>query len=246
MTETAPNLSAPIRSQASPNASVKQLGPLRHAVTRHIRTLQNEYFADRPHAVQTLARLRRGVGRQAAEIPDLWGLVGVEQFYEAQFAQWQMPADEAEAEALRAERAAHVAVTLWALHQQSNRTKRMHVADGPSMGTAVRRLMSGTDSDEPIRKRLVRAGTATTLDVLAQRLRDLIVLLRAAAVPLDYGLLAEQLDQWQTPGGPSRVRQAWGRSFHAYRAPASRPAKNGDGVAPATPEIAANEMKENE
>lgn len=215
MTDTAPKIPAPIRSQKLQHEPVKQLGPLRQAVTQHIRTLQVDYLNDRSHAVQALARLRRGVGRQATEMPDLWGLVGVEQFHEVRFTQRQAPAGEAEA--LRAERAAHVAVTLWALHQQSNRTKRMHVADGPSMGAAVRRLMSGTDSDEPIRKRLVRAGTATTLEVMAQRLRDLVVLLRTAEVPLDYGLLAEQLDTWQKPGGPSQVRQAWGRSFHAYR-----------------------------
>ncbi|MBT2544987.1 type I-E CRISPR-associated protein Cse2/CasB [Streptomyces sp. ISL-44] len=243
MTDTAPRIPAPLGSSAPRHGVDKPFGPLRHAVTGHIRTLQNDYRADRSHAVQALARLRRGVGRQATELPDLWGLVGIEQFHEAYFAQRQVPVGEEAA--LRAERAAHVAVTLWALHQQSNRAKPMHVSGGPSMGAAVRGLMSGTDSDEPIRKRLVRAGTATTLDVMAQRLRDLVVLLRAAEVPLDYGLLAEQLDQWQRPGGPSQVRQAWGRSFHAYRASAPDTAKDG-AVPVAQPETAANEMKEDE
>ncbi|WP_234008819.1 type I-E CRISPR-associated protein Cse2/CasB [Streptomyces sp. Mg1] len=131
-----------------------------------------------------------------------------------------------------------------ALHQQSNRTKRMHVADGASLGTAVRRLMSGSDSDEPIRKRLLRAGTATSFDVLGQRLRELVVLLRTAEIPLDYGLLAEQLDRWQKPGGPSLVRQAWGRSFHAYRPPADPGQQQDD--APELPEsdALANQTKD--
>ncbi|WP_328965728.1 type I-E CRISPR-associated protein Cse2/CasB [Streptomyces virginiae] len=243
MTDTVPRIPAPIRPQKSQQEPVKELGPLRQAVTAHIRTLQRDYLDDRSQAVQALARLRRGIGRQATDMPDLWGLVGLEQFHEAHFNQRQASAGEAEA--LRAERAAHVAVTLWALHQQSQRAKPMHIADGPSMGTAVRRLMSGTDSDEPIRKRLVRAGTATTLDVMAQRLRDLVVLLRAAEVPLDYGLLAEQLDQWQKPGGASRVRQTWGRSFHAYRAAAPDGVKDGD-VPAVQPGTTANEMKDNE
>ncbi|MFJ2821662.1 type I-E CRISPR-associated protein Cse2/CasB [Streptomyces toxytricini] len=225
MTETAPRSPAPAEPPQRSRGAGTEHGPLRQAVAQRIRTLQHDYRNDVSHAVQALARLRRGIGRQATETPDLWGLVGMEQFYAARTVQGRGRVDEAEA--LRAERAAHVAVTLWALHQQSNRTKRMHVEDGASLGTAVRRLMSGTDSDEPIRKRLVRAGTATTFDVLAQRLRELVVLLRAAEIPLDYGLLAEHLDRWQRPGGPGLVRQAWGRSFHAHQ-PAAGPGAQQD------------------
>ncbi|AXE28104.1 type I-E CRISPR-associated protein Cse2/CasB (plasmid) [Streptomyces globosus] len=230
MTETAPRSPAPAehpeRKPERTTGAGTEHGPVRQAVAQRIRTLQHDYRNDVSHAVQALARLRRGIGRQATETPDLWGLVGMEQFYATRTVHGRGRVDEAEA--LRAERAAHVAVTLWALHQQSNRAKRMHVEDGASLGTAVRRLMSGTDSDEPIRKRLVRAGTATTFDVLAQRLRELVVLLRAAEIPLDYGLLAEQLDRWQRPGGPALVRQAWGRSFHAHQPAAGHGAQQDD------------------
>ncbi|MGK5544083.1 type I-E CRISPR-associated protein Cse2/CasB [Streptomyces sp. URMC 127] len=212
---------------------------LRVAVDQHIRQLQNGYFLDHAHAVQALARLRRGIGRPATELPDLWGLVGVEQYY-ASGPGARRPIEEA----LRAESAAHIAVTLWALHQQSNRSKRMHVDGGPSVGTAVRRLMSGNpDRDEPFRKRLVRAGTATNLDVLTQRLREIVVLLRKAEIPLDYGLLAEQLDQWQRSGGPSDVRRAWGRSFHGYR-PAKSSGENEDAAGQV--DTTTHEMKEDE
>ncbi|KOU65117.1 hypothetical protein ADK90_03150 [Streptomyces sp. XY413] len=243
MTHTMLPIPAPTGSRDAPQAAVKEHGPLRQAVDQHIRTVQSGYLADRSDAVQALARLRRGVGRQPTETPELWGLVGVEGFHAAYLAQRRRPAGEAEA--LRAERAAHIAVTLWAVHQQSNRSKRMHVADGPFVGTAVRRLMPGGDADDPLRKRLVRAGTSSTVDVLAQRLRELVTLLRTAEVPLDYGLLAEQLDQWQRPGGPAQVRQAWGRSFHAYRPPTAKAAKDQDASA-ALPETATNETRENE
>ncbi len=221
MTETAPHIPAPApppKTQQAVNLAPRKAAqptPLRRAVAARIRSLQADYCGNSPQAAQDLARLRRGIGRQANETPDLWGLLGIEQFYAAQ------PDDRpvSEAKALRAERAAHVAVTLWSLHQQSNRTKPMHVADGASLGAAVRRLMAGTDSDEPIRKRLLRAGTATTFDVLSHRLRELVVLLRRAEIPLDYGLLADHLEQWQKPGGRVQVRQAWGRGFHAYRLP---------------------------
>ncbi|MET8750363.1 type I-E CRISPR-associated protein Cse2/CasB [Streptomyces sp. NPDC004667] len=198
---------------ARATATAGEPGPLRRSVAQHIKILQDGYARDGSQAVQALARLRRGIGRQANELPELWGIVGIEGFYAAQ-PDGRHPS---EYEALRAERATHVAMTLWALHQQSNRARAMHVGDGTSLGAAVRRLMSGSDRDEAIHKRLVRAGTATSFDVLAHRLRELVVLLRKAEIPLDYGLLAEQLDEWQKPGGPRVVRQAWGRSFHAYR-----------------------------
>ncbi|MEU8773504.1 type I-E CRISPR-associated protein Cse2/CasB [Streptomyces sp. NPDC048606] len=236
MTPSAPQVPAPAPppdphrpSPTSPGSADRDRGPLRKAVAQHIGILQDAYHKDSSQAVQALARLRRGIGRQANETPDLWGLVGVEAFYAA----WPEGRRPSDAEALRAERAAHVAVTLWALHQQSNRAHRMHVGDGISLGTAVRRLMSGSDRDEAVQKRLLRAGTSTTFDVLGHRLRELVVLLRKAEIPLDYGLLAEQLVQWQLPGGPRLVRQAWGRSFHAYRRPADvGPSENNASEAP--------------
>ncbi|MFF4323807.1 type I-E CRISPR-associated protein Cse2/CasB [Streptomyces sp. NPDC001568] len=243
MTQPAPPIPAPAtppepqRTSGAASATAKELAPLRKAVAQHVRTLQHAYHRDSPQAVQALARLRRGIGRQANETPDLWGLLGIEAFYDAQPDGRRL----SDAEALRAERAAHVAVTLWALHQQSQRSHRMHVDDGISLGTAVRRLMSGTERDEPIQKRLLRAGTATTFDVLGQRLRELVVLLRKAEIPLDYGLLAEQLDQWQQPGGPRLVRQAWGRSFHAFRPRVASGGQQGD--APEVPDNGANEIE---
>ncbi|XES01585.1 type I-E CRISPR-associated protein Cse2/CasB [Streptomyces sp. S1D4-11] len=86
----------------------------------------------------------------------------------------------------------------------------------------MRRLMPPDGIDEPVRKRLVRAGTAPDLTSLSQRLRDLIVLLRRADIPLDYGLLAGQLYTWQRPGGADTIRREWGRSFHSWQEPAAQ------------------------
>ncbi|MFE9934258.1 type I-E CRISPR-associated protein Cse1/CasA [Streptomyces sp. NPDC005533] len=240
--DTVPTVpAAPIWSQKS-RGPAKEFSLLHQAVAQHIRTLQNDYLADRSHAVRALARLRRSHGCPA-DMPDLRGLGGVEQFFEHRLTQ-QHASARAAAEMPRAERAAHVAVALWAVHQQPSQTKHMHIAGGPSVGTAVRRLMSGTDSDAPIRKRLVRAGTASTLEVMAQRLRDLVVQLRAAEIPLDYGLLAEQLDLWQKPGGPLQVRRAWGRAFHAHRLPAATTEKEADVPARAVRDRRRNEGNE--
>ncbi len=63
----------------------------------------------------------------------------------------------------------------------------------------------------------MQVGHAVTYKALAQRLREIVTLLRRDAIPLDYGLLADQLYQFRTPQGAQRVRTAWGRGFHAYR-----------------------------
>lgn len=184
-----------------------------------IAPLQKGYLGDQSHAVAVLARLRRGAGRDFAQTPDLWGLADTGPLHTA-------PEDGGrplgETELTCAEDAVHVALTLWALHQQSRRTgmHRPGTRTAPqALGTAVRRLMPPGDIDDPVLKRFIRAGTAGDLPGLAQRLREIVVLLRGADIPLDYALLAEQLYRWQEIGGRDDVRRAWGRSFHAYRPP---------------------------
>lgn len=179
---------------------------------RHIGSLQQGYLTDDAKAVAALARLRRGAGRSAGQVPDLWDLVDTGPLHET-------PRPLNESELIRAEDAMHVALTLWALHQQSRRTG-MHKPDSRDdrrgFGAAVRRMMKQGEIDEALRKRLVRAGTATDLTVLAKRLREIVTLLRREDIALDYALLAGQLYTWQRHGGADIVRSEWGRSFHAW------------------------------
>ncbi|MEU9190794.1 type I-E CRISPR-associated protein Cse2/CasB [Streptomyces sp. NPDC048484] len=184
-----------------------------------IAPLQQGYLKDQAHAVAALARLRRGAGKKYEQVPDLWGLADTGPLHESPHNGGRPLSED---ELTRAEDAVHVALTLWALHQQSRGTA-MHLRDRrekpTGLGAAVRRLMPKDEITEPVRKRLVRAGTAPDLPSLAQRLRDLVLLLRGEDIPLDYALLAEQLYHWQQPGGQDAVRRAWGRSFHAFRDP---------------------------
>ncbi|MFJ6211860.1 type I-E CRISPR-associated protein Cse2/CasB [Streptomyces sp. NPDC092296] len=228
-------ISPPVAPVPAPRAAVRRapLGLVGSTVDKHINRLQHGYLHDRSDAVAALARLRRGVGRSAGATPDLWGLTGTEPLYEA-YESGKLT----EEELRRADEAAHAAVTLWALHQQAHHNARMHRRYGPELGTALRRLHPGTDIDEPTRKRFVRAGTATTPAVLAGRLRDLVLLLRRDDIPLDYGLLADQLYGWQQPGGPQRIRRSWGRSYQfAHRTAATPDAADGpDDTDSTTPE----------
>ncbi|SEC75187.1 CRISPR system Cascade subunit CasB [Streptomyces sp. 2131.1] len=193
----------------TPRQRVEELADARISV------FQRGYLADESNAVAALARLRRGAGQKPERLPDLWALVDTSPLH--------VPADNArelsEPELERAENALHTALTLWALHQQSRRDTGMHERGSRGrprgVGAAVRRMMKPDEIDDSLRKRLVRAGTAPDLSTLAQRLRDIVLLLRREQFPLDYALLAGQLYTWQWPDGPDRVRREWGRSFHA-------------------------------
>ncbi|MFC8899485.1 type I-E CRISPR-associated protein Cse2/CasB [Streptomyces cinereoruber] len=190
---------------------------------------QHGYLNDEAKAVAALARLRRGAGKSAGEVPDLWELVDTRPLHDVRCEGRPLSEDEL----LRAEDALHVCFTLWALHQQSRGAgmHQLHRRERPrGLGAAVHRLMPPNDIDDSLRKRLVRAGNAPDLTTLAQRLRDIVTLLRREEVRLDYGLLAGQLYQWQWPGGPGRVRTAWGRSFHAWQ---DRHDRTPDDAAPA-------------
>ncbi|MGW7433299.1 type I-E CRISPR-associated protein Cse2/CasB [Streptomyces sp. NPDC054861] len=200
----------------SPAAPPSHRERLTQLTAGHVTALQRGYLADEAKAVAALARLRRGAGRPAGQLPDLWDLVDTSLLHETPPGARPLR----EEDLARAEDALHVTLTLWALHQQS-RGSGMHQRDSRGnrrgLGAAVRRMMPAGEIDETLRKRLVRAGTAPDLAALAQRLRDIVLLLRRDDIAMDYALLAGQLYLWQQPGGPDTVRTEWGRSFHALR-----------------------------
>ena len=211
----------------TPRKRVEELAGARIAV------YQRGYLADESYAVAALARLRRGAGQKPERLPDLWNLVDTSPLHVPPEGTRELSEPELE----RAENALHTALTLWALHQQSRRDAGMHEQESRGrprgLGAAVRRMMKPDEIDDSLRKRLVRAGTASDLLVLAQRLRDIVLLLRREQFPLDYALLAGQLYTWQWPDGPDRVRREWGRSFHARQGekPSDGPQPGGGGPA---------------
>lgn len=238
----------------------------RQAVARTIGMLQSGYQRDVPWAVASVARLRREAGRDAHVSPTAWGLDHLETlaqlreeqrtangekngispaYFSSPAYKWRQEQEHHE------DTAVHIAVTLWALHQQSLRDEPMHLS-GWSLGRSVRRLAhdktgirdQGTttgdgatadeiqtaqrveNASETVRRRFVRIGAASDTDVLATRLREMVLLLRSAHIPLDYTLLADQLLLWQDENRRDEVRRAWGRDFHRRYGP-SRQARPG-------------------
>ncbi|WP_308258734.1 type I-E CRISPR-associated protein Cse2/CasB [Saccharothrix obliqua] len=200
----------PAAAPKQPNqARWVELTEVGQEVHTRILSLQEGVLANRSAAVAALARLRRGVGKPAGSVNEILQYTVSEKF--AGPGAGDAPT--------AAETAAHVALTLYAVHQQSQR-QRMHQR-GYGLGRAVR-LLHPDDFGAvvpPVLRRFQTLGTAQSLDELVHHLRGMVQLLRGQAIPLDYALLADELILWQRRGGASTVRLRWGREF--YRTPAS-------------------------
>ncbi|MFJ8579434.1 type I-E CRISPR-associated protein Cse2/CasB [Micromonospora sp. NPDC093277] len=191
-------------------AWVRRRADLGEHVARTVGSLQARVLSTvpQPEAVSALARLRRGIGRTPGfdfllerylQVPE--HLLG------------HRPADDTEA--TDAEHAVHDAVTLYALHQQSRR-ERMH-ADGRGLGQALSDLVRKSSSPDGVRRRFAALGTASTYHESTYHLRSLITMLREHQIPLDYGLLADDLRTLRRPDGPAKVQAIWGREFFRSR-----------------------------
>lgn len=136
-----------------------------------------------------------------------------------------------------AERAIHAAFVLFAIHTQSA-TRNRHVS-GRRLGLAVRELVGDDSTEGPVARRFQAFATASTWRQRLYHLRGLVTLMRSHDIPLDYGSLAVDLYDIQTPQGLARTRLQWGRDFHFLKTPSPDP------TAGPTPQGAATQNEEN-
>ncbi|MFY1670226.1 type I-E CRISPR-associated protein Cse2/CasB [Plantactinospora sp. WMMB334] len=181
-------------------------------VARTVAVLQARVLrtVPQPEAVSALARLRRGIGRTPGFDYTLERYVQVPEHLPRRWASGG-GAEVTDAEATDAEHAVHDAVTLYALHQQSQR-ERMHV-DGHGLGQAMATLVRRAPGPEGVRRRFAALGTASSYEESIYHLRSLVTMLRQQQIPLDYGLLADDLQTLRGPDGRPRVQAIWGREF---------------------------------
>ncbi|MEV0733168.1 type I-E CRISPR-associated protein Cse2/CasB [Polymorphospora sp. NPDC050346] len=179
-------------------------------VAKTVGQLQARVLSSAPHpeATSALARLRRGIGRTPGFDYTLERYLRVPEHL-----QGYRPADDTEAS--DAEHAVHDAVTLYALHQQSRR-EQMHVS-GRGLGQALSELVRRSAGPEGVRRRFAALGTASTYAESIYHLRSLTTMLREHQIPLDYGLLADDLQTLRRPAGRSKVQAIWGREFFRSR-----------------------------
>lgn len=186
-------------------------------VTGKVSYLQQQYLqpGNRSRVASTLAQLRRSANRGPGMTPETWS-----------FEFEDMPKDliGKGLNPSAAEWAAHIALTLYAVHQRSQ-NKPMHVA-GPDydFGCAVRKLVcfGGDDLDlngGQMPHRFAAMVTAQSVGELAHYARQIIGQLHAKEIPIDYGRFARQVYLFQFEWGRSRVCLDWARAY--TRRPAS-------------------------
>lgn len=197
------------------------LSDLAERVSNRAYKLQADYQRDVPSAVAALARLRGAVGTAPGDDPAAWAetlaVIGDD-------------LGRGDDEPTTREWAAHLSLTLFALHQQSHRESGMH-RGGQSFGQAVRRLSDaygGEDDSEskPVLRKFHAIATADGLEELSHHARGLISQFRAKGIALDYGQFTDDLVALQDPRRAPSVRLAWGRAF--YRIPAKTSTTSND------------------
>ncbi len=156
-----------------------------------------------------LAELRRGVGHAPGDIPALWGMIFTdlpEELYSAY------------SEPSAAEWAIYLALTMFACHQQGHDFKNdwMH-GDEIRFGMAVRKLAPVADDTNEdlkrIRNRFHRIATASDMQELANHLRNMVKLLSANDIRMDYADLAVDLYRYYFSNARASVRLKWGQDF---------------------------------
>lgn len=158
--------------------------------------------------------MRRAVAKEPGAVPETWELE-FDGMPDCLVGRGQDPS--------AGELAVHGALTLYALHQQSQ-TEAMHVSGKEhSLGAAVRMLTiknsAKYDNLKPgeLPRRFAAMVTAQSMSETTHYARQLVKQLRSTSIPLDYGLLAQQLYDLQNPRCADGVRLSWGRHFAQYR-----------------------------
>jgi CRISPR system Cascade subunit CasB len=162
-----------------------------------------------PFGKAELANLRRGLGKKPGDLPELWGSFLLD-MPEAFIGKGDEPS--------REEWSCYLALTLFAMHQQSRDLEKspMHV-EGVTLGRAMKMLSTSEDdenSDKRVLKRLNALSSSKDIKELAHHLRMIISLLKSNKIPLDYALLAGDIYYLQIEPYAATVRLKWGRDFY--------------------------------
>ena len=159
-----------------------------------------------------LAKLRRGIGKQPGELPELFEIL-FSDMPEELYGQGDQPS--------YAEWAIYTSLTLFALHQQgkdrpvSAGGKIEGKNTGNSLGAAVGCLVKQDREREPaIKRRFDAVLTASEFTEFAHHARSLIQLLRGGDITLDYPRFAVDLYWYQFDEIRNRIRLRWGEDYY--------------------------------
>ena len=162
---------------------------------------------DDPGSRAACARLRRAVGKPPGATPDVWEFT-----LQGAPSEW----DSLNGKPSYAEWAVHTALTLYALHRQGK--DRSMNAEKVSFGAAAACLVQRDENRlEAVRRRFNSVATAVDFTEMAHNARGLVLLFKSEDVAMDYPQFANDLFQFQLPGGGDRIRLRWGEDFYQFK-----------------------------
>jgi CRISPR system Cascade subunit CasB len=159
-----------------------------------------------------LAKLRRGVGKEVGEIPEL-----------LEFTLPFNPLMDNKRYEGMVEQAMYTTLTLYALHQQgivghcvsTGLEQEDKTTNNNSFGRAVRILVNcDIDREMAITRRFDKVLTSKDISEFAVHMRGLIGLLKKADITMDYPSLATDLYWFQQAEFRRNVILQWGRDYY--------------------------------
>lgn len=178
-----------------------------------ISRLINEYVLNRIEEYQKLentgigkarlAKLRQGIGKNLGDDPILWG-------------EFLKDLPEPLLKNDKSLNAIYTALTLYALHQQSNSGNHSRVIKkGMSLGKSVRAMIGSDDEETRMLNKFKALASANDIHEMNIYLRNIIQLIKRKGIPLDYGQLAVDIYRLQIPKYAPKVRLEWARDFYS-------------------------------
>lgn len=161
--------------------------------------------APRSDQVAALAKLRRGLGKEIGELPELLEYV-VNPDGHHLMSDTPTPI----------ERATYTAMTLYALHQQSQ-SEPMHISE-VRFAEALGSMRFRQGEEVPgVTRRFQAMATSVSLNELVHHCRGLITLMRREGQGFDYQRFTQDLVRYQSPLTAKYVRLSWGRDFYRFQ-----------------------------
>lgn len=182
-----------------------QQNSLSRFVNHTIHTLYGGNNAGSSASKKALSNLRRAVGQDPAKNPQAWQFVLIGDTESSFPEKYRGHGDEAS----YGELATYMALTLYAVHQQSEQ-RNMHV-NGTGFGYAVGQLVARRTPS--IKKRFDALLQVRNFTGIIYHARSLVQLLKQEEIPFDYGKFAVDLYLLQIPKHRDKTITRWSRDF---------------------------------
>lgn len=177
-------------------------------IYKHVASRVHQIENGNPAAAKAqLARLRRGIGKQLQDMPELWGVM-LEEMPDDLVGKGDQPSP--------AEKAVYIAMTMFGLSMQGHTPSKDSTNEKEvSLGAAAGKYTQRTGEEESrILPRLQKVITANSVKEMEVPLRSMIQLLNQEEVRLDYAGLARDLFYYSGPKGREVVRLRWARDYY--------------------------------